>query len=115
VWRKPKPSAFQLLWLPGVVKMEAADTRVTRVGCRGGSARMWSGMGAGTPHRAGWDVALHAACVGCRHGSSIRTDATFGAGMCAGRALGGHGSNVWTDAASGRLGASRSLTKIVEL
>jgi hypothetical protein len=63
-----KPLVVQLLWLPAVVKMETTNTRAIGTGCRGRSARMWSGMGAGAAHRAGWDAGLHVACVGHRHG-----------------------------------------------
>jgi hypothetical protein len=79
-----------------------------RLRCGSGWARArhigWNGM---------WPSMLRASGAGA--GSSIRTDATSGVGMGAGHALDGHGSNVRTDAASGCPGASRSVTKIVEL
>jgi hypothetical protein len=62
-----------LLRLLGVTKMEVADTRATGSECRGGSAGMWSGIGAGVAHQAGWDAGLHAVCVGCRRGK-LRPD-----------------------------------------
>jgi hypothetical protein len=49
VWRKLKPSVVQLLRLPGVAKMEFADTRTVGTEWHGGLAGMWSGNERGPP------------------------------------------------------------------
>jgi hypothetical protein len=84
----------QLLRLPGVAKIEAADMRVMGTGCHSGSARMWNGMGTDAAHRAGWDAGLRLCVWGAGAGSSIRTDAASGTGMGAGRVLNVHQPRV---------------------
>lgn len=64
-----------------MAKMEATDTRAAGTGCRGRSGRMWSGMGAGVAHRAGWKRASMLRVSGIGTGSSVRTNAASGAGM----------------------------------
>jgi hypothetical protein len=67
---------------------------------------MWSGMGAGAAHRAGWDMGLHAMCVGCRR-RKLRQDrrclrSKDGVhGACVGRGSGG-ASGTDAGATSGR-------------
>jgi hypothetical protein len=78
----------QRLRLPSVVKMKDVDVITAGTGCRGGSARMWSEMGASAAHRVGWDAGLHAACVGCRRRKLHLANVASRAGMDAGCALG---------------------------
>jgi len=65
---KPKPSVVQLLRLPGVAKMKAANTVAAGTGWRGGFAGMGSGMG--VTHQVGWgarwDAGEGAASVGAQ-------------------------------------------------